>query len=409
LSFLSDHLLDLTPLRRNRAFRLLYGARLSSLLSYGILNVALGVQAYAIAGTSVAVAGLMAVSALSMAASLLAGGVLADRADRRRIIVASRTVSLLAVAALIANSLAPTPALWPMMLAALIAGLTSGISLPALAAVQPMLVERDELPAVAGLNAVALQAGGILGPLLAGLLIERSGVPGAYGLVAAGTALTPLLLARLPSLPPPPAPRAAPLAALADGFRFLSGNPMLMAILLIDTAAMLMAMPLALLPQFATEILGMEPSAVGALYAAPAAGALAAALLSGWMRRTARPGVAVGVAVAVWGLGVAGLSAADSLPVALAMLAVMGCADTVSEMLRGILIQARTPDALRGRVFSVWTLQGNVAPALGNMDMGLLAGWIGLKPALRAGGTGCLLLCAAMTAWSRPLRTASLR
>ncbi len=405
---LADHFLDLSPLRRNRAFRLLYIARLSSLLSYGVLTVALGVQAYGIAGSSVAVATLMAVSAVSMAVSLLVGGVLADRMDRRRIIVAARTVYLLAIAALIANSLSPAPALWPMMIAALIAGLTGGISLPALGAAQPMLVERDQLPAVAALNSIGIQAGGILGPLAGGIMIDQTGILGAYALVAAGTALTPVLLAFLPSLPPPPDAAAKPLVALADGFRFLMGNRMLSSILLIDSLAMLMAMPLALLPQFATEALGMGQSAVGMLYAAPAAGAFAAALLSGWMRRSTRPGVAIGVAVAVWGLGVAGLSATGSLWMALAFLAVMGFADTVSEILRSALIQSHTPDALRGRVFSFWMMQATVTPALGNLEMGMLTGWIGMKPALRLGGTGCLLLSLGMIGLSRPLRTAPL-
>ena len=152
----------------------------------------------------------------------------------------------------------------------------------------------------------------------------------------------------------------------------------------------------------------MGQSAVGLLYAAPASGAFAAALLSGWMRRSTRPGVAIAAAVAVWGLGVAGLFATGSLWVARAFLAVMGFADTVSEILRSARIQGHTPDALRGRVFSFWMTQATVTPALGNLDMGMLTGWIGMKPALRLGGTGCLLLSLGMIGMSRPLRTAPL-
>ncbi len=404
----SSLLIDLSPLRISGPFRLLYVARLSSLLVYGILNVATSVQAFAISGSSVVVATLMAAGAVPMAISLLAGGVLADRLDRRRIILVTRTAYLGAVAILIANTLSGTPAIWPMVLASVIGGLTGGFSLPALAAVTPMLIGRELLPAAAALSSIAVQAGAILGPFVAGLLIEASGVLGAYLVVAFGTVLTPVLLAFLPSLPPQVRVTTPPLSALADGVRHLVGSRLLLAVLAVDSLAMLVAMPRALLPQFADEVLGQGAPVGGLLYMAPAAGALAAALLSGWTRSLARPGIVIAVAIAVWGAGVIGLSTARQLWVALAFLAIMGFADTVSEILRSALLQAHTPDAVRGRIFSFWTMQGIVTPAVGNLEISLSAGWIGLRPALRCGGIACMLLTGLFAARSEPLRDASL-
>src|SRR5690606_8317484 len=153
------------------------------------------------------------------------------------------------------------------------------------------------------------------------------------------------------------------LQSLQDGLRFVAGNPLLRALLLIDLAALILATPLALLPEWGDAILGMGAQATGYLYAAPAVGATLAALSSGCCRQVARPGAAIVAAVLIWGLAVAALALHASLAWALACLAVMGAADTISKILRMALVQKHTPDYLLGRVSSLWMTQYSLGQA----------------------------------------------
>src|SRR5690606_30518032 len=108
------------------------------------------------------------------------------------------------------------------------------------------------------------------------------------------------------------------------------------------------------------QILGRGPEATGMLYAAPAIGAMITALTSGWTRTVARPGLIVAIAIMLWGVAIAMLALGNTLWWALISLAVMGAADTVSKILRMALVQHHTPDALLGRVSSLWMMQGSL-------------------------------------------------
>lgn len=385
-------LIDVGPLRRSMPFRLLYCARLCSLFGYGVLNVAISVQAFEITKSSVTVAMLVAISAMSMAVSLVIGGVLADRWDRRKLILTMRSVNVLAIACLLINTSLETPQVWPMALASFIGGLTGGISLPALSALVPMVLKKGDLAPAAALNTVAIQAGAIAGPLLAGLIIEAGGVFNAYLFVVVGAVATPCILYFLPRFPAPDdATKPSPFRSLLEAVEFVRHSKILLPILMIDFLAMFFAMPFALLPQFADEVLGRGANVIGLLYSAPACGALLAALLSGWTRKTKHPGILIAVAVCVWGLSIVGFSLSVGLAMSCAMLAIAGFADTVSEILRSAILQAETPNHLRGRIFSFWTMQGTSAPALGNLQTSTIGSVIGLRPALSLGGALCVV------------------
>ncbi len=345
----------------------------------------MSLQAYALTGSSLHVALLGLTMAIPMMVSLVLGGVLADRCDRRGLMIGARAAYLTAVALLLGNALLAHPQIWPLYGAAVIGGITGGISTPALMAVTPALVGKEHLAAASALSALAAQAGAIIGPFVAGLLVTQYGFAACYAIVAVGAGLTPIFLSRLPCLPPDTVGRGVSTGALVQGVRFVLKSRLVAGLLLIDVAATIFATPFALLPQYGTEMLGSF-QVVGMLYAAPAVGAFLAALTSGWSSHVTWPGKALIGAVLAWGVAAIGVGLAPNPALALAALGAMGFADTVSEMLRVALLQRHTPDHLLGRVSSLWMIQAMVSPALGNMQAGFLARVASPRFALICGG-----------------------
>ncbi|MFE1599070.1 MFS transporter [Methylobacterium sp. ID0610] len=403
-------LIDLTPLRASRGFRLLYAARAASFLAFGILGVAVSVQMYTLTESSLQVALLNAAVAAPLALALIVGGWLADRFDRRAVMVWSRGVHLLASLILAGNAARAEPGIGPIYAAAVVGGATFGFGMPAMMAVTPVLVGRAHLAGAAALTAVAAQIGAIAGPFLAGAITARAGLTASYGVVAALSALPPVFLALLPPLPPAASPsgEAAAPAGAAEGWRFLAASPLVLGLLLIDLVALVLAVPYVLLPEFAAQDLGSGIDGIGLLYAAPSVGALIGALGSGRAGASPHAGRWLLVCVAVWALACLGLGLSRGLAEALLCLALLGAAASLAGILRAALIQRATPDAVLGRVSSLWVLEESIGPALGGMQAGATAHWTSPRFAMVAGGGLALLGTAAFAGLVPSLRRASL-
>ncbi|HLU02175.1 MAG TPA: MFS transporter [Advenella sp.] len=401
--------LDPGPLRHSPAFRSLYLARSVSLLSIAILAVAVAWQVYAISGSSLHVAGVSIGLAAGSLVGLVWGGALADRADRRRIMVWGRTGYVGVVLLLCINSLRAEPGLTEIYLATLLSGLTSGISAPALMAAMPRLVPAHQLAAAGALNALTMELSRLVGPLIAGALLARVGPAACFIVVLVGAALVPILLARLPRdlLTPvsqaerTPAAMPPVYAQWRDGLCHIRHNRIIACLLGLDLVMMLFANAHVLMPQLAREVLQGGPQMVGYLYAAPACGALLVAITSGWTRQLVRPGRLVVLCALLWAMaiaftGVAAGGLTGGLPwgvwPVLVFLAMAGMADTASDIVRGALLQTHTPDALRGRVSGLWLLQGYLGPALGGLQAGFLASLWSPGRALVLGGSACALV-----------------
>src|SRR5690606_25427112 len=288
--------------------------------------------------------------------------------------------------------------------ATVLSGLTGGISAPSLMSTLPRLVPLALLPAAGALNALLEQGGRLVGPLIAGAVIAAWGLAYSFWVVLVGAILIPVLLSRLPSLPAAPDAvgkpadkasaarrRPASLQGWIDGARFAVNSPVVGGLLILDVLMALLATPWVLLPQWSEQVLGGDARLLGMLHAAPAVGAVLAAALSGWTRRLRRPGGVVVLAAVCWGVLMAGLGSVSSVALALAVLALAGAVDTVSDIIRGALLQQHTPDHLRGRVSALWLLEVNLAPAAGGMLIGGVAQRLGPTLALLAGGACCAL------------------
>src|SRR5262249_46393055 len=180
------------------------------------------------------------------------------------------------------------------------------------------------------------------------------------------------------------------LGSVVDGFRYLGAQRVMLAFFLIDTVAMIFGMPMALFPALAEQTFG-NPATVGYLYAAPAVGALAASLASGWAGHTRRQGVAIVVAACAWGVAVAGFGLAGTLWLGLLLLALAGGADQISAIFRSTIFLTLTPDRLRGRLGGIEFAQVAGAPALGNLEAGIVATLTSLRFSVVSGGIACVV------------------
>jgi ENTS family enterobactin (siderophore) exporter len=399
--------MDVGPLRDSRAFRVVFAARTVSVFGLGFALVALPLQVYALTGSSVAVALVSAVNGVSVFCGTLVGGVLADRLPRRALIVSGRAAAAVAFTGLALNALWPTPAALAVVCAcAALNGFVGTFSTVALQAAVPGLVPADRLPAAGALLALTGQLGSVAAPALSGVVVALWGFPAVYAVTAAVSAAATGLVCLLPRLDPGAEGRRPVLAAAAEGLRFAARDRVVGPLLLLGFVQLLLAAPYVLIPEIVDRGLGGGEAMAGLLYSAAAAGAVCASLTSGWCGGVRRAGAALLAAVAACGAASAAFGAAPGAAAALVALAALGFAETIEEILRFTVLQGHTPDAVRGRVTSVWTAQNTVGGALGAMTLGVLAPFIGAGAAIVAGGGAAVASVAAIAALAPGLRRA---
>jgi MFS family permease len=178
--------------------------------------------------------------------------------------------------------------------------------------------------------------------------------------------------------------------SIIEGFRFLRGRQAIQGAYVIDINAMVFGMPRALFPALAASVFGGGATTVGFLYAAPGAGALIGAVTTGWVGRVRRQGLAVIIAVIVWGLAITGFGLVSWLPAALVLLAVAGWADVISAVFRSTIIQLAVPDALRGRLQGVQMAVVTGGPRIGDLEAGAVATAFGDTASVVSGGLACV-------------------
>ena len=321
----------------------------------------------------------------------LLGGALADRMDRRRLLLLDQ-IALVAVATalFVAAVLGEPPVLVLYVLGGLLAGF-GALQNVARTAIVPNLVARADMPAALAINFGLFQLTMVIGPGLGGLLIAATGVAGAYAVDAVSCLA---MVAALRGLgPQPPIGADAPVRirrSIADGLAFVRRSPALMGSFVIDLSAMTFGMPRALFPVLAVSVYGAGASGTGLLFASVSAGAAVAALTTGWLDSARRLGLITIAAVCVWGLAIAGAGFAGSLWPAAALLALAGAADSVSAVCRSVINQTVTPDHLRGRMSSVFSLVVTSGPRLGDIEAGVVASLTSVRTSVVSGGLACV-------------------
>jgi MFS family permease len=339
----------------------------------------------------------------------LLGGALADRMDRRRLLLADQLAVALITGALFAATVAGEPHVGLLyVLGGLLAGASAVQNVTRTAILPNVVVDPRHVPSALALSFGLYQLTMVIGPGLGGLLIAGTGVEGAYlvdalttlAMIGTVTGLGPQLPHREDGAEHLPIRRS-----IGEGLRFVRGNQALMGSFAIDLVAMTFGMPRALFPVLAVSVYDAGASGTGLLYAAVSAGATVAALSTGWVEHVRRLGLVVIAAVIAWGLAVAGAGVVGSLWPAAALLALAGAADSVSAVCRQIINQTVTPDALRGRMSSVFSLVVTSGPRLGDIEAGAVAAATSARFSVASGGLACLagtaLVCLAFPALAR--------
>jgi len=385
--------IDLTPLRQSRDFRLLWWGELISTVGAQITVVALPYQVYVLTRSPLKVGLIGLVQLVPLVLVSIGAGAVADRVDRRRLILVTEVGSAATTALLLLGAIHGHPALWYVYAVAAAQSAIRALNSPARSAAIPNLVSEAQLPAAMALNQVLFNGAMVVGPAVAGLLIAHFGLAWAYGadLISFGAAI--LGAWWLSPMPPgrDEASRPSGWQDVKDGFAYLKGRWVLNSTFLIDLDAMIFGMPRALFPVLALTVFHKGPEALGLLYAAPAFGAVIAALTTGWVGRIRRQGLAVIWAVAAWGAAVTlfGLSGRLFL-VALFFLAVAGAADVISAVFRGTILQSSVPDSLRGRLSAIHIMVVTGGPRLGDFEAGLVASLVSPWFAVVSGGMACV-------------------
>jgi len=384
--------LDVAPLREP-AFRRLWAAGAIAVVGSQFTVVAVPKQLYDLTGSSawVGVSGIFALVPLLVFGLL--GGAIADRVDRRRLILASTAGIAATSLAFGLIGLSGHADVWSVLVVLALQQACFAVNQPARSALIPRLVAADQLPSANALNTTVFNSGVIAGPLLAAVLLPLVSLPALYLIDAGGVAVALVILWRLPAAPSDhPAGRLSLLLAVQDvgvGFRYLSVRPVLLASFVVDIVAMVAGMPRALFPELAERTFG-DPAGggrpLGLLNAGIGIGAIVRGLTSGWMARIGRQGRAVSLAIGVWGVGMIGLGLSGSLLFAVGFLALGGWADNVSAIFRSTILQSAADDSLRGRLQGVFTVVVAGGPRIADIVHGTAAAAVAPRVVAAVGG-----------------------
>jgi MFS family permease len=400
---------SLTPLVRQHDFRALLGARFATTLATSALATVVGYQVYVITRDPLALGWLGLVEAIPALSLMLFGGHVADRRDRRSIILvtsAAATACSLALALLSADGAAT---LIPILVVIFLIGVASGFERPALTAFEAQVIPREQAVQGVSYQSTVSQTGGILGPVLGGIAVAVVGVAGTYAGIALLLAIATGCLAVIPRKPmPEPVPGESIVDSLLGGLRYVSRTPALIGSMALDLFAVFFGGAIALLPIFATDILHVGPAGLGLLRTAPAVGALGVMLIATRRPPSRHAGRTLLICVAGFGVSMVVFGLSTTFALSMVALFFSGVTDGLSMIIRSTILRVLSPERIRGRVASVnWVFIG-ASNELGAFESGVAAKIFGTVPTVVGGGLITLGVVAAVALLVPTLRTLDL-
>lgn len=396
---------DTRPLQ-NEHFKRLWLANIVTVIGAQLTVVAVPAQIYVMTGSSayVGLTGLFGLVPLVVFG--LWGGALADVFDRRTILLVT-TTGLIVTSGLfwLQSAVGGTDGfgVWWLLVLFAVQQAFFAVNQPTRSAILPSLLPSELIPSAASLNMTVMQAGAIAGPLVGGMLIPVLGFAWLYALDTITLFATLWAVVGLPSLTVEGSTARVPgLRSVVDGLAYLRGHPVLMMSFVVDIIAMVFGMPRALFPEIADQSFRGPDSgglAFALLFAAIPAGAVLGGILSGWVSRVSRQGLAVVVCIVVWGLAMTGFGVAVGLAsswpglmlaAAVLMLVVGGAADMASAAFRQAMLLSAATDEVRGRLQGIFIVVVAGGPRIADVSHGAAAALVGT--AVTAAGGGVLVV-----------------
>jgi MFS family permease len=380
-------LLDLSPLKVSRDYRLLFFGQLVSFFGSMMTFIVVPWQMYQLTQSSAMVGYIYLAEFVPMVVLAFVGGALADFLDKRKMLRLTEIGQTVTTAILLINSLLPTPQIWILFLCvALHAGLAA-IQRPAFESFIQRIIPPDLMSAVMALNSIRWSVGAIVSPAIAGIIATQFSASVAYTIDLFTFIASLLAVFLLRAVPSPENAEKPSWQGIKRAWKYAFSRQELLGTYFIDIAAMFFAMPQALYPALAViygeKFVGFFPAAI-------AAGALIASLTSGWTKNIHRHGLLVTIAAALWGVAIIFFGISSSIVPALLFLGAAGFFDMISGIFRGSIWNQTIPNYLRGRLASIEMMSYLTGPMLGSAKMGIVAETFGVKAALISGGILCV-------------------
>lgn len=392
-------------------FRWLLVARGAHSIGGGALLTVLGYQVYALTGDPLMLGVLGLVSGLPALALGLFGGHLADRRDRRAIVlVTSASLAVLVFLLAFVSYEAQAEMLGAILVIVFLTGVASGFERPALSALEAQVIPLSRAAQGAAWMSSTWTLGALVGPALGGLAVALSGIPATYLLIGLTLTASPIAMTRIARKPiPVPEAGESMLASVRDGLRFVFRREQLWGSMTLDLFAVLFGGVEALLPVFAADILHVGPFGLGLLRTAPALGALVTLLVATRKPPDAHAGPLLMGAVAGFGVSILVFGVSTSFALSLLALFMAGATDAVSMIIRNVTVRIYSPEAMRGRIASVNYLFIGASNELGAFESGLAARLLGTAPSVVVGGVITLVVVAIVAVGAPRLRRLDLR
>ncbi|MCC6411801.1 MAG: MFS transporter [Saprospiraceae bacterium] len=392
---------------RQPDYRFFLAMRMSTTLAIQIMSVSVGYFMYDLTGDPLML-GLIGLAEAVPAISIsLWAGHIADKYNRRSLIVGCISLLLVCAIALLTlvwnrESLPQATLIAGIYTVIFFTGVARGMFSPANFALLPQLVDRQELPNAIAWNSSVWEVASITGLGVGGLLYGFAGVDAAFGTMSILLVLALLFVVQITPKPVPPSERMEPaIVRIREGLHFVFSNKIILGAIALDLFAVLFGGAVALLPVYAKDILKVGPEGLGALRAAMSLGAISMAFVIAHRPVGKHAGRLMLGCVAGFGFCIIGFGLSTVFWLSFLLLFLAGIFDQVSVYIRQSLLQHLTPENMKGRVSSVSSIFITSSNELGAFESGLAAKLMGTVPSVLFGGVMTLLVVA-ITAWKAP-------
>jgi len=335
----------------------------------------------------------------------LFGGLVADRVDRKKLLLVSQTAMAVLALAFFVFTAWHMINVWMIYLLLVLIAIAQSFSMPARQAVLPHLVPKDYFLNAVSLHTLQFQTATMIGPAIAGFLIASGGVASVYLFNSLSFLffIMAVVLVRIP-LQDEDTKAAFHIDAVVEGIRFVTKTPILYTTMILDFLATFFGTANILMPVFAQDILHVGPQGLGLLYSAPAIGGVVGGLILSSIHKINHQGRVIIGCVILYGLATIGFGLSKSYPLSIGFLVLVGFGDMISTIIRNTIRQMITPDHLRGRMVSIMRIFFQGGPQLGEIEAGFLAKAIGAPAAVVIGGVGVIVITSIVAWKSKALR-----